>query len=497
MRRSLILITLGTLAAFASIPALAQRIEPLRQDRQTPVVKVFQTARNAVVNISSTRIVKTGMSMFGGLDEDPFDSIFMSPFTRDVPVQSLGSGFIIHGDGYIVTNEHVVKQAMKISIITADGKSHDADIIATDARHDLAILKMAPPDGKELPSLPLGRSDDLLIGETVIAIGNPKGYQHSVTAGIISALDRELNFGKEVRYSGLIQTDAPINPGNSGGPLLNVDAQVIGINTAIRPDAQGIGFAISIDDFTKVLPSLLDVARLHRVVSGMTIEQQRRSGQNEVVVAKVGDGGPAAKAGLKAGHIVKRVDDQDVATLADYYVCMLGKRAGQELQITTAAGDKEEHYTVHLVERPRPDGAALAKKRLGLALRPNSTELAGKLNLATDKGLVVTKVAPEGAAERCGVRVRDIVFQLGQGYVNSLEDLGSVLEDVSAGQTMRIGVVRGRVLAWGDIETGDSNNPAQPQPQPQKPEKEAPDSRIPPSDGAPVSDQRPLSAREK
>ena len=440
------------LIALAS-PAFAQRIEPLRQERETPAVRVFETARGAVVNISSTRIIKTGPGLFGGMDQDPFDDVFMTPFTRDVSVQSLGSGFIIHPDGYIVTNEHVVRKAMKIAVIMADGKSHDADVIATDARHDLAILKMAPPDGRQLPALPLGRSDDLKIGESVIAIGNPKGYQHSVTAGVVSALDRELKFGADIQYSGLIQTDASINPGNSGGPLLNVNAQVIGINTAIRPDAQGIGFAIAIDDFTKDLPSLLDVARLHRVVLGMTVEQQRRAGQNEVVISKLDPGGPAAKAGVVAGRVVTRVDNLEVLTLADFYVHLLGKRAGQELRITTRAGAREQEYTIRLAERPRPDGAALARAKLGMTLQPVTPDLADRLKLPTERGLLVMELMAGGPAERLGIRVRDVIFQLGQGYITNLDDMGQILEDVPGGQAMRVGIIRGRVRAWGNIQT--------------------------------------------
>ncbi len=456
MRKILLLQILLTLTA----PAFAQRIEPLKQERTTPAVRVFKAARDAVVNISSTRVVKTSLGFFGGMEED--DNIFQSPFTRDVPVQSLGSGFIIHPDGYIVTNEHVVRKAMKISVITADGKSHDADVIATDPRHDLAMLKMSPPEGKQLPALPLGRSDDLMIGETVIAIGNPKGLQHSVTAGVISALDRELEFGRDVRYTGLIQMDAPINPGNSGGPLLNVNAQVIGINTAIRPDAQGIGFAIAIDDFTKDLPSLLDVARLHRVILGMAVEQQQRAGQNEVVVAKVDEDGPAAAAGVKAGRVVSRVDDQEVATLADFYIYLLGKRAGQELRVTTLAGTQPREFSIRLAERPRPDGASLARQKLGLGLQVITPELANRLSLPTDRGLLVTEVTDAGPAQQTGIHVHDVLFQLGQSYTTSLDDLGGALEDVHAGQTLRIGIIRGRIRAWGDIKTGDSPAPAPP-----------------------------------
>ncbi len=431
----------------------AQQITPLTHDRRTPVVEVFQRAKGAVVNISTTRVVEIGPRIFG-FGDDSFDDIFRSPlFSRKVAVRSLGSGFLIHPAGYIVTNEHVVRRATRITVSLADESTHEARVITADPVHDLAVLKMTPPAGKRLPALPLGRSDDLMIGESVIAIGNPKGYEHSVTAGVISALNRELAFrGGGVTYSGLIQTDASINPGNSGGPLLNINAQVIGINTAIRSDAQGIGFAIAIDDLTEDLPKLLDFRRINRVIVGMEVEQKRLGGRAALIVSKVTPGTPAAKAGLTAGLIITHVDNLPAGTLANYYVHMLGKKAGDALALRCSSKDGNTFvFTLGLLSRPKPDGRKLALRHFGLGLQPVTRELAIRLRLPIARGMLITSVDASGPAARVGLHVRDVVFQLGRSYVAGLDDVGRVLEDTAAGEVMRIGIVRGNVRAWTQI----------------------------------------------
>jgi len=212
------LLTGGLLVVLAAAPLAGQPDE--RSLRRTPVVVVFEAARDAVVNISSTEVVEV---------RDRFDQLFgrRRAQPRRLKRTSIGSGFVVHPEGYIVTNAHVVRRAADIQIITADDRTIQAQVVAEDAEHDLAILKIPAPS--PLPYLKLGRSNDIMVGETVIAIGNPFGFQNTVTAGIISALDRDLHFGRETVYRGLIQTDTPINPGNSGGPLFNAAGQVVGI----------------------------------------------------------------------------------------------------------------------------------------------------------------------------------------------------------------------------------------------------------------------------
>ncbi len=440
------------LIAAVANAAPAQHIRPLQYDRRTPVVRVFETAKDAVVNISTTRLV-SARSRFFGFGDDAFEDIFQSPFSaRKVPVQSLGSGFVIHPTGYIITNEHVVRRASQITVSLADKSTHTAKVIATDPEHDLAVLKIAPANGNPLPALPLGRSDDLMIGESVIAIGNPKGYRHSVTSGVVSALGRQLDFRGGVKYAGLIQTDASINPGNSGGPLLNINAEVIGINTAIRPDAQGICFAIAINDLTEDLPKLLDFRRINRVELGLEVRQNRQDDRTELIVGKVVADSPAQKAGAAVGATVTALDGKPVGTLADFYVHMLGKAAGEKLTLQTGAGRNAKTIRIPLTARPKPDGRKLAMEWFGVGLQPLTPESARRLRLPTSDGMLVTSVAANSPASRIGLRVRDIVFQLDKSYVGSLADVGRVLEETRAGQTFRLGVARGHVRAWTQIQ---------------------------------------------
>lgn len=463
---------IALLTAVLAGVAGAQRIEPLDHDRRTPVVQVFQAARDAVVSISTTRLVSTMGGFLGG--GDPFDDVFDMPFDRRVPVQGLGSGFVIHPSGYIVTNEHVIRRAEKVTVTLADGRECPATVIASDPEHDLAVLRIDPPDG-QIAALTLGRSDDLLIGETVVAIGNPLGYRHTLTAGVVSALEREMIFPGGIAFRGLIQTDASINPGSSGGPLLNINAEVIGINSAIRADAQGIGFAIPVSELARDLPRLLDYERLNRLVCGLVVEQGTAPDDGTaLVVRQVAPGSPAATAGVRPGDGLLALDGQPVASIADFCVAMLGKQPGQTIACRAATRGEDGRpstvtYSIVLAERPRPDGHRLAMRWLGLDAEAVTPDAARRLRLATERGLVITRIVRGGVAERVGLEVGDVLFQLGRSYVLTPDDLGTVLEDVEPGQVLRIGIVRGRYRIWGQIQAStkqESQGPAPGEPVP-------------------------------
>jgi serine protease Do len=434
--RCLVLVWLAATAAHAAAQA------PPDDPRVTPVVEAYRKVRPAVVNISSEKVVTTRW----GFGPDPFEDIFPSPFRRRVPVQSLGSGFLIHRRGYVVTNAHVVRRARSVRVSLHDGRTLDARVLSAAPEHDLAVLKVEP-GAADLPHLRLGRSDDLMVGETVIAIGNPLGYANSLTTGVVSAVSRTLEFRGGVRYEGLIQIDAPINPGNSGGPLLNIKGELIGINTAIRADAQNIGFAIPVDALADELTDLLDFERINRVRFGAAVEQRHGDAGCEVVVTAVRGGTPADGA-LAAGDRIAGVNGRAVEQIPDFTCEMLGVRPGEPVTLRVVRDGVQRVATVRLEAKPRPDGKALAEKLFGLTLKPVDAELARDVRLATDRGLLVVGVEAGGTGDRVGIRLKDVLFQVGRYYVDDLETLGEILESIRPGQVVRVGIVRGNVAVW-------------------------------------------------
>ncbi|MFW6061831.1 MAG: trypsin-like peptidase domain-containing protein, partial [Planctomycetota bacterium] len=359
-------------------------------------------------------------------------------------------GVIVHPSGLIVTNAHVVRRAQQIEVTLADERSFDARVISVQADYDLAVLEIDAD--KLLPHLPLGRSDDLMVGETVIAIGNPLGYAGSLTTGVVSALDRKLEFDSDLAYEGLIQTDAPINPGNSGGPLLNVRGELIGVNTAIRADAQNIGFAIPADTVAAELVDLLDFEQLNRVMFGATVRHRRLDGAAVTEVTNVAADSPADNR-LREGDRIVAVDGQPVRQVCDFLAPMMAVRAGETVHLTVQRGDRRKDVAVQIKARPRPDGKALARKLLGMSVREITPQLARDLRLSLPRGLLVVGIDAGGPADRAGIELKDILFQVNQVYCRDADELGAALDEVTPGEGVRVGIVRGRVAAWAAVRT--------------------------------------------
>ena len=435
------------LAVLPAPPAAAQHVAKRPDARVTPVVLAYRKARPAVVNISARQLVTRRVSPFG---LDPFDEVFPDLFRRRVPVRSLGTGVVVHPDGYVVTNAHVVRRARKITVTLHDKSKLRARVISADSAKDLAVLKIEPPGGRPLPHLPMGRSDDLMVGETVIAIGNPLGYANSLTTGVISAVGRNLEFRGGVKIAGLIQTDAPINPGNSGGPLLNIHGRWIGINTAIRADAQNIGFAIPVDILAGELPGLLDFERINRVIFGAEVAQRHLESGTEVRVVSVRPATPAAKA-LQGGDRILALDGTPVRQIPDFSCGMLAVKAGQKVRLKLRRAGREITVAITLAPKPKPNGKLLAEKLFGMTLRPLTPELAKSLRLPAERGLLVVGIDADSPAADLGVNLKDILFQIGRYYVKDLDALGIILEDVKPGARVRIGIIRGNVQAWATI----------------------------------------------
>lgn len=437
---------------FAGFWATAKADETPGRDRSariTPAVRVFQECRPAVVNLSTTKIVTVQSSLgMGGL----FDDIFDFPMRRgplQYKTQSVGSGFLIHADGYLVTNAHVVDRAAECKVTFADGNILDAQEVAIDREHDLAVLKVNAR--RTLPHLRLGRSDDLMPGETVIAIGNPLGLQHTVTTGVISALDRTLEFENQHTYSGLIQTDASINPGNSGGPLLNVLGELIGINTAIRGDAQNIGFAIPVDRLSELLPEMLDIERLRQVVFGIHFDATAERGDSSesanrpsgVRISRVDPDTLAAAANVQAGDMVVSIDNQKTRDFIEAFSLLERTPIGQTLKLDLVTKDgKRKTVEVPLAPLKPQDASRLLKQFFSLELREMNQDDLTRFGVSRPIGLVVTSAEPGNEATRGQLQPGDIVTKFGGISVSELAPMAHLMKQVNRGDRIPFQVLR-------------------------------------------------------
>jgi len=422
----------------------------------------------AVVNIRTTKLVnqkdlyKQFRSPGGGLDpfEEFFNKFFESMPEKETEQKSLGSGFIISPDGYILTNEHVVAGAEKILVSLSDKREYDAKVIGRDDKTDIALIKIEN-GGKPLPAAKLGNSDPLEIGDWVMAIGNPFGLGHTVTVGIVSAKARIIGAGP---YDNFIQTDAAINPGNSGGPLIDMKGQVIGINTAIVAAGQGIGFAIPINMAKEILPELRATGQVTRGWLGVGIQEvspeiARAVGLKEVrgaMVNVVYPGDPADKAGVKKGDIILAVNGQAIKTPFDLTHLIATLKPGSKIAITvwrekrelTLATKLEKRSDEHVAELgvPQEEGGSKETKEtkdsLGLSLKDITPEIAQRLKLEDAKGVLVTGVDPKGAAGDSDIKKGDVIKEVNRQEVGGTSDYLKALKGLKKGDTVLLRVVR-------------------------------------------------------
>jgi serine protease Do len=418
-------------ASAQDVPAATTR--PEINLRQTVTVDVVRKTKDAVVYISTTKLVP--QPLFGN---DPFFGQFDMGI-MNVPANSLGSGFVIHEDGYVVTNNHVVERARQITVEFHDGRKLPAELVSTDADADLAILKVSAD--APLPRLELGDSADLQIGEPVIAVGNPLGFSHSVSTGIVSAMHRELKDPRgNVMLKELIQTDAAINPGNSGGPLLNAYGQVIGINTAIRGDAQNIGFAIQVNTLRDLIPDLLNPAQVTKVDVPIRLKETRTSTPPATVTSRVSRADRNAPIASIAGKPPRDI--------VDAYAILLRQKVGQPFEIATGSGNE----TITPAAVPTPDVIVQAKKRLGITVEPLTPQLAERYGVAADSGVLVTEVARGGIGQRAGLEPGDVIVRLGRYEVSSMDDFATLMQHLPATGRVRVGVLRGDRVGTGVLE---------------------------------------------
>jgi serine protease Do len=375
-------------------------------------------------------------------------------FHQQVPV--LGSGFVVHEDGFIVTNAHVVEGIERLKVVFSDGREFEVDVVSIDTSNDLAVLSVQAD--QTLPAIDLGRSDDLMIGETVVAIGNPYGYANTVTSGVVSAVGRDIQVSEGFWLRGLIQTDAPINPGNSGGPLLNVNGRLIGVTTAIRAEAQNIGFAIPVDTLVDNLSHMLMPEMLRRVRLGLTMGRiSTADGYTGVVIDAVAKGSPADAEGLAPGDLILSIDGHTLTGVIDFHVRLMTKQVGDPMTLKylrpsqTLQGMRVVRLT--LLPRPLPDGRLLARRYFQMEVSELTAPVARRFNFESAYPiLIVTDVEPGGQAAAAGIRSGDLILQIADTTVRDLRQLSLELEKTTLGDVLEIKLLRIELGLFGQIE---------------------------------------------
>ncbi len=407
-------------------------------DRKTPIVEAFNKTKDAVVNISTKYVVETRNQFYNYWGFDDF--FYLPPRRREL--SSLGSGFVIDSRGYIITNAHVVNRATEITVIMADEQEYMARLIAMDSSNDIALLKIDAP--QPLTSVIMGYSHDLMIGETALAIGNPMGYQHTLTDGIVSAIHRDLEFRDNLALGDLIQISTPINPGNSGGPLLNINGELIGINTAINKAAQGIGFAIPVDRLKQVLPQMLDIDALYRIDFGANVgpipmTQKDDSPKPGAMIQFVRAESQAHKNGLQIGDIITKVNKQEINTPIDFSLELLEQSQNDKLKLTILRKiknqTKQKTISMALEKRPKPEGDFLAQQLFGIELGILNKAMIQRYDIHGKPGdLVVLSVDRRSTADIEGVEPGDVLVGIGDKEISNMDQLGLLLEEAQTGQ---------------------------------------------------------------
>ena len=419
------------------------------------IPQLFKEVSPAVVNISTTQVVKfdrpRSRAPFG--QQDPFEEFFNNFFgrmPREQKRRSLGSGFLVSADGYILTNSHVVDKADEVTVTLLDKEEFKAKVVGTDPKTDIALIKI--DSGKKLPFVALGDSDRLEVGEWVLAIGNPFGLGHTVTTGIVSAKGRIIGSGP---YDDFIQTDASINPGNSGGPLFNLKGEVVGINTAIIQGGQGIGFATPIQLAKSVLGQLKDKGKVTRGWLGVYIqplspdvaEKLGIKDRRGALVSDVTQNGPAEKAGIKSGDVIVAFNGKEIRDEHELPAAVAATAPGRKVDVRVVRDGKELVLPVTIAEMEAEPGKRAGgpdlSKGLGLTVQDITPELAQRFEIENTKGVLVTNVEGGSPAEEAGFQEGDIVRQINRQPVSSGADFGKLLKKHKGDKTVLFLVERG------------------------------------------------------
>jgi serine protease Do len=464
---TLVGVSLVSLVAGLIIAANLNWTHPLSAKTEIPIVggvpsfaDLSQAVSPAVVNISTTKRVKGGGRVFdyfmGPRDrKNPMDDFFERFFGGDIPQQkeykqkSLGSGFIIDEEGHILTNNHVVEDADEIKVILKDHKEFDAKVIGRDAKTDLALIKIKSWKGIQL--IKLGNSDELRVGDWVVAIGNPFGLDHTVTAGIVSAKGRVIGAGP---YDNFIQTDASINPGNSGGPLINLKGEVIGINSAIFAGGQGIGFAIPINTAKELISQLKEKGKVTRGWLGVMIQKvtpdlAKSFNLKDEAGALVGDvtpGSPAEKVGIKPGDIIIEFDGKVIKEMNELPRLVAAVPVGKTVEVKVLREGKSQTFKVQvqeLDEKQIAAGPSQGKESMGLVVRELTPDLARRFRMDYEPGILVVQVQEGSPAEEAGIQEGDVIKEVNRKSVKDLKSYQNLISNIKKGGNILFRIKRG------------------------------------------------------
>ncbi len=409
----------------------------ISSNRQTALVKAVAKARPAVVNIRGKKVVT--QSGIAGSD---------TQLTKQV--NGMGTGVILDPRGYILTNHHVVESVSRIEVTLADGTSTIGNLLAVDRETDLALIKINV--NRPLPVIPLGTSSDLMLAESVAAIGNAYGYEHTVTRGIVSELGRTVQVSSDQVYYNLIQTDAAINPGNSGGPLLNMDGDMIGINVAVRVGAQGIAFAIPVNDAIEVAADLLRKVNRTNPTCGFTVKTKYENHQPHITVETVDPESSAAKSGLKPGDRIVSINSLPSFRRADLERCMIDRRNGETLSLELDRSSTPLQVALSGKQPVAGEGDA-AWSMLGLKLKRTERPNYLKLHPEYRYGLLVEEVRRHSPAHNEGMKVGDILVIMDRWQTETLENVTYILQqpNIATGKPFEFYIFRGDESLKGQL----------------------------------------------
>jgi len=423
-------------------------------NRRTPVVEAAEKISPAVVNINTVT-----QEQANPFRKTPFSEFFGRLGPSTVKRQSLGSGVIIRPDGYIITNNHVIDGASEIRVTLSDEREFTAEVVGADPASDLAVIKVTTK-GK-LPAAAMGKSDDLMAGETIIAIGNPFGLSHTVTTGVISAIGRTISGEDGKMFHDFIQLDAPINPGNSGGALVNINGELIGVTAAVYSKAEGIGFAIPIDKAKRIVTELISFGSVSRAWYGLAAADLSKElryrlgwkGKGGALIIKIFGGGPAKKSGLVPGDIVTAVNGKKVSDRDDFY-SRLGASADEApMALTIFRNGKELDISIKGLRITPAIAEQISYEWIGVTVAPADKKTIERYRLSSPKGLVIKRIDPSCSLAQTGVREGDLIRKINRTPTDSMDDFRkAVMESQGFGAAI-VYVQRGQFVY--QITVGD------------------------------------------